>query len=124
MTSVLVTMVPRSVAHRQRKSRPQQDVPDILGRLAADRHFAFDVEPTTFALALQRLCAPGSDLQGAQWLPTVGCAGFERIALQRLYRTVGGFLAEVREDLERELFWKDRDIFAQELDLLFIDTTA
>jgi len=102
----------------------QQGVPAILGRLAADRHFAFDVERTTFALALQRLCAPGSDLQGAQWLPTVECPGFDRIALQHLYRTVGGFLAAVREDLERELFLKDRDLFAQELDLLFLDTTS
>ena len=101
-----------------------QGVPAILGRLAAERHFAFDVERTTFALALQRLCAPGSDLQGVQWLQTVECPGFERIALQHLYRTVGGFLAEVREDLERALFWQDRDLFAQELDLLFLDTTS
>ena len=102
----------------------QQGLPAILGRLAADRHFAFDVERTTFALALQRLCAPGSDLQGAQWLQTVECPGFAPIALHQLYRTVGGFLHAVREDLERELFLRDRDLFAQELDLLFLDTTS
>lgn len=34
-----------------------------------------------------------------------------------------GFLAEVREELERELFFRDRDLFSQELDLVFIDTT-
>src|SRR5713101_7139384 len=104
--------------------RVRQHVLATLGRLAADRHFAFDVERTTVALALQRLCAPGSDLQGAQWLPTVECPGFDRIALQHLYRTVGGFLAAVREDLERDLFLKDRDLFSQELDLLFLDTTS
>ncbi len=102
----------------------QQGVPAILERLAVHRHFAFDVERTTFALALQRLCAPGSDLQGAQWLQTVECPGFARIALHHLYRTVGGFLSAVREDLERDLFLKDRDLFSQELDLLFLDTTS
>jgi transposase len=49
--------------------------------------------------------------------------GFESIALQHLYR-MGGFLAEVREDLEIELFEHDRDLFTQELDLVFLDTTS
>ena len=78
----------------------------------------------TFALALQRLCAPRSDLQGVQWLQTVECPGVERIALQHLYPTVGGFLEPTREALERALFFQDRDLFSQELDLLFIDTTS
>lgn len=104
----------------------QQGVPEILGRLAAGRRFEFDVERTTFAMALQRLCEAdhGSDLQGSAWLRTVECPGFEDIALQHLYRTAGGFLAEVRDDLERELFRRDRDLFSDELDLVFIDTTS
>jgi Transposase DDE domain len=101
----------------------QQGLPEILGRLARDRQFGFDVERVAFALALQRLCAPGSDLQGVQWIPTVECAGFDGIALQHLYRTVG-FLAAVREPLEKELFLRDRDLFSQALDLVFIDTTS
>ena len=43
-----------------------QELPAILRRLADGRRFGFDVERATFALALQRLCAPGSDLQEAQ----------------------------------------------------------
>jgi Transposase DDE domain len=101
----------------------QQGVPDLIGRLARDRRFEFDLERVTFALALQRLCEPGSDLQGSQWLPTVECPGFGDIALQHLYRTVG-FLADVREPLEQELFLRDRDLFSQALDLVFIDTTS
>lgn len=120
-------------AHRARSWGPAlvfrrlwevQGLPEILGRLARGRQFHFDVERTTFALALQRLCAPGSDLAGSGWLRTVECPGFESIELQHLYRTVGGFLAGVRADLEQELFFRDRDLFTQHLDLLFIDTTS
>jgi hypothetical protein len=101
----------------------QQGVPDVLRRLARDRQFGFDAERVAFALALQRLCEPGSDLQGSQWLSTVECAGFDRIALHHLYRTVS-FLAAAREPLEKELFLRDRDLFSQTLDLVFIDTTS
>ena len=70
-------------------------------------------------LALQRLCDPSSDLQGSQWLKTLECEGFESLELQHLYRTVG-FLHDVRGDLEKELFLKDRDLFSQKLDLLVV----
>lgn len=58
------------------------------------------------------------------WLRTIECPGVEELELQHLYRTVGGFLAAGRADLERELFFRDRDLFAQTLDLVFIDTTS
>jgi hypothetical protein len=104
----------------------RQGLPALLAGLAAPRRFEFDIERTCFALALQRLCdaSHGSDLQGSTWARTVECPGFDAIALHHLYRTVGGFLSEVREDLERELFERDRDLFADELDLVFIDTTS
>lgn len=102
----------------------RQGLPEILTRLARGRQYEFDLERTCFALALQRLCAPGSDLQGSSWVKTVECPGFDKIELQHLYRAAGGFLAPVREQLERELFIRDRDLFSQQLDLVFIDTTS
>src|SRR5688572_25611254 len=54
----------------------RQGLPAMLGRLAAGRRFGFDPERVAFALALQRLCAPGSDLQGAAWAQTVEAPGF------------------------------------------------
>jgi Transposase DDE domain len=101
----------------------QQRIPEILGKLSQDRKFEFDVERACFAMALQRLCAPGSDLQGFGWLSTAEAPGFEALALQHLYRTAG-FLAEMREELEQELSWADRDLFSQDFDLVFIDTTS
>jgi hypothetical protein len=99
----------------------EQGLPEILRSLSEDRKFGFDVERIAFAMALQRLCAPGSDLQGSGWVETV--EGLPEIALQQLYRT-NGFLAEVREDLEKALFARDRDLFSRELDLVFLDTTS
>jgi arginine repressor len=101
----------------------QQRVTDVLARLVRERRMEFDVERAAFAHALQRLCAPGSDLQGSGWLRTVECPGFEQLELQHLYRT-DAFLGEVRESLERELFRLDRDLFNYQLDLVFIDTTS
>ena len=101
----------------------EQGLPEVIRRLAKPRRFGFDIERSCFAMALQRLCNPGSDLQGIGWLQTVEAPGFDRIELHHLYRTAG-FLYDVREDLERELFFRDRDLFNQELDLVFIDTTS
>jgi hypothetical protein len=100
-----------------------QGLPDLVRARARARRFEFDVERACFALALQRLCAPGSDLQGAAWVRTVECPGFGALELQHLYRTVG-WLAQVRTELETDLFWQDRDLFSQSVDLVFIDTTS
>ncbi|MEW6296084.1 MAG: IS1634 family transposase, partial [Candidatus Diapherotrites archaeon] len=101
----------------------RQGLPEILGQLAQGRRFEFDVERAAFALALQRLCAPGSDLQGSGWVQTVAAPGLETLALQHFYRTTA-FLATVRQGLERKLFFRDRNLFNQALDLVFIDTTS
>ncbi len=101
----------------------EQGVDELLRGLARGRRFGFEPERVAFALALQRLSAPGSDLQGSSWIQTVECPGFADIELQHMYRTVG-WLSEVRDDLEKSLFMRDRDLFSQTLDLVFIDTTS
>ncbi len=101
----------------------RQGVGKILASLAEGRKFEFDVERAVFAMALQRLCSPGSDLQGSQWVQTVECPGLDGLALHHFYRTAG-FLAAVRDDLEQRLFERDRDLFTQDVDVVFIDTTS
>jgi len=101
----------------------RQGLPRILERLAENRRFQWDVERATFALALQRLCRPGSDLEGSRWIQTVEAEGFSEIQLQHFYRTVR-FLSDVRPELEQDLFFSDRDLFSMELDLVFVDTTS
>jgi hypothetical protein len=101
----------------------RQGLPDLLRQLAQDRQFEFDLERASFAMALQRLCAPGSDLAGSEWVRTVEAPGFEGLALQHFYRTAA-FLAGVRQDLETKLFRRDLNLFNQTLDVVFIDTTS
>ena len=101
----------------------RQGIGALLEKLAAGRRFHFDAARVSFVLALQRLCRPGSDLRGSAWVRTVEAPGFEQIELQHMYRTVR-WLAEVRAELEQELFFRDRDLFSQQLDLVFLDTTS
>jgi hypothetical protein len=101
----------------------KQGLPNLLAELAQDRRFEFPVERACFALALQRLCCPGSDLAGSEWVKTVEAPDFQGLALQHFYRTVA-FLAGVREELESKLFTRDLNLFNQTLDVIFIDTTS
>jgi len=95
----------------------------LLRKLAQDRKFEFDLERASFAMALQRLCAPGSDLAGSEWLKTVQAPGVEGLALHHFYRTAA-FLAGVRQDLESRLLYRDLNLFNQTLEVVFIDTTS
>jgi hypothetical protein len=101
----------------------KQGIGGLIGKLAANRRFEFDVERACFAMALHRLCAPGSDLQTSQWISGIECPGFDGLSLQHFYRSAG-FLAETRDELEVELSMRDRDLFSLEFDLIFIDTTS
>ena len=94
--------------------RERQGIPEGIRSLASERKYG---------LALQRLCEPGSDLQGSRWLQGLECPGGEELALQHLCRATG-FLPDIRADLERELFFRDQDLFRQQLDLIFLDTTS
>jgi hypothetical protein len=101
----------------------RQGLPDVISRLAKERRFQFDIERCIFAMALQRLMAPGSDLQAASWIGTVEAEGFDALSLQHFYRSAQ-FLHDVRASLEQQLFERDRDLFSQSLDVVFIDTTS
>jgi hypothetical protein len=101
----------------------KQGLPHLVAELAQDRKFEFPVERTCFAMALQRLCCPGSDLAGSDWVKTVEAPEFDGLALQHFYRTAA-FLAGVREELESKLFTRDLNLFNRTLDVVFIDTTS
>jgi hypothetical protein len=56
-------------------------------------------------------------------LDTYADPGFEELALHHFYRTLP-WLAAIRHELERDLFFHGRDLFSGELDLVFVDTTS
>lgn len=96
---------------------------DRLRSLAARRRFDFDVERMVFAHVLQRLLDPGSDLQGSKWIRTVHAPGFEALRLPHFYRSLG-WLWQKKAAIEDGLFRRGLDLFNQELDLVFFDTTS
>ena len=96
-------------------------LPQILGELTVGRHFQFDIAQVCFALALQRLIKPDSDLAGEDWMRLV--VGLEGISRQHLYRTCR-FLAEHKVRIEQELFARHRTLFDDTVDLVFFDTTS
>lgn len=87
------------------------------------KRFDFDFERMVFAHVLQRFLEPGSDLSGSKWIETVAEPGFEKLELPHFYRSLG-FLWEKKEQIEKALYDRGRDLFNQDLDLVFFDTTS
>lgn len=95
----------------------------LMLELAGSHRLGFDLERCAFAIVLQRLIAPGSDLQGSQWSGTVEAEGFDKLQLAHFYKTVG-LLWRHKERIETHLYRRGLDLFNQEVDLVFFDTTS
>jgi len=82
-------------------------------------------EMALFAMAAQRLEAPGSKLACAtNWLPDVAfLPEAEGLGVDQLYRALD-FLLVWSEQIEREVFLQAADLFRLDVDLIFYDTTT
>src|SRR5271157_4645485 len=90
-----------------------------IRRCLADGGLTAPHEATLFAVAANRLDAPGSKLAcAARWLPDA--AG---LAVDQLYRALD-FLAVWSDRIEREVFLQAADLFRLDVDLIFYDTTT
>lgn len=96
---------------------------ELFRTLGRGRRLKFDVERGAFALVLQRLLAPGSDLAGSKWVDTVEARGFDKLQLQHFYKSVG-LLWSWKEKIELHLHERGRDLFNDGLDIVFFDTTS
>jgi hypothetical protein len=78
-----------------------------------------------FAMAAQRLDAPGSKLAcAARWLPEVAwLPEANGLAVDQLYRALD-VLAIWSEEIERDVFLRAADLFRLDVDLIFYDTTT
>jgi len=95
----------------------------LLKRIAKRRRITYDFERMVFALTLQRLLEPGSDLRGSKWIKTIYEPGCERLRLAHFYRAAG-LVWQKKEYIEESLYAQGRDLFNQELDVVFFDTTS
>jgi transposase len=112
----------------------------VLGAELATRRFAFDVERAIFLTVVHRLMAPGSDRAAERWKEDYALAGTETLGLYQLYRAMrwlGAALPDAeqtaatpfgprtrKDRIEEALFARRRDLFNQQLQLVFFDTTS
>ncbi|HLE81748.1 MAG TPA: IS1634 family transposase [Dehalococcoidia bacterium] len=93
-----------------------------LGKVQEETWVDFPLEEAAFAMVLHRLLDPGSKLATYRWLDTVYRPEFEALELQHLYRALD-YLVRGKEEIEKALFLRNRDLFSLSVDLVLFDTT-
>jgi transposase len=97
---------------------------DALSRMLEDRGFLVPVERVLFALVAQRALAPGSKLAAEAWVADQAhIEGLPSVESQQLYRAMD-FLLEAHDEVQREVFWRVRNLFNLEVDIIFVDSTS
>ena len=94
-----------------------------LRRVLEGRQIQFDLSEAVFAMVLNRLMDPASKLALMRWKETVYRPAFEALQLQHFYRALD-VLAEHKEEIERGLFARLRDLFWLQVDLVLWDVTS
>jgi len=89
----------------------------------AERGYEFDVVAAIFAMVLNRLLPPCSKLGVSRWIEEVEEPSLVGLELHHFYRALD-VLYEYKERLGEDLFRRRRDLFSQEVDLVFFDTTT
>jgi len=96
----------------------------ILANLVSQTKIEFNVAEAVFAMVLNRLMDPQSKIQVAEWAKEdVYEPRFESLQPHHYYRALD-FLADHKSTIEEQLFLAGADLFNQELDIVFFDTTS
>jgi len=74
-------------------------------------------------MVVNRVCDPRSKLSCMRWKDTVYEPLWNDIQLHELYHALD-WLMKKKERIEYEMFWKIRDVFNQDVDLMLFDTTS
>jgi transposase len=116
------------------------EIPRVIQRLLAGRHFALPVERILFLTVLHRLFVSGSDRSCVRnWKQRYAIPGIEAVELHQVYRAMAWLGDRLPEDqqahatpfaprctkdaFEEALFERRRDLFSH-LELVFFDTTS
>ena len=87
-----------------------------------DRRIGFDVEEIIYTMVLNRLIEPMSELATHEWVKDV--YGVKQVEdLHQWYRALDFFI-EHKDELEKDLYYAQRDLFHQEIDMVLMDTTS
>jgi hypothetical protein len=108
----------------------------VIGDLAGERGFQFDLERAVFLTVLHRLFDPGSDRAAEKWRRGLVIDGVGDLELHQLYRAMGwlgdeladqsgrGLGPRTTKDLVEERLFALRNNLFSELSLVFLDTTS
>ena len=94
----------------------------ILDGLLSGRKFEFPVERAVYLATLACLFFPGSDRRTIMRARDFRIAGEGSLSLHHLYRAMS-WLGDMRERIEDELFFRNRNLFSS-LSVVFFDTTT
>ncbi|MFQ5888090.1 MAG: IS1634 family transposase [Candidatus Hydrothermarchaeales archaeon] len=95
----------------------------IIRRIQERKKIEFDLEQALFYTVLHRLTERGSDLRASKWIGQVYDPLRSQLRYHHFIRAMG-HTAEIKEEVEEDLFHYDKDLFSRELDLVFFDTTS
>ena len=93
----------------------------ILNKLTKKRKTQFNLDDTSFLMAIQHLLEPKSKL--STYSHQNRYIGLPEIKLQHLYRSLD-LLSESKEVLEEKIFFKNRGLFNMQVDVVFYDVTT
>lgn len=100
---------------------------DRVLKSVADRHpkLGFDLRGLVFTMASARFVRPGSKLKVYEhWLDRLYPEMIEQdIGLHQLYRALD-VLASHKDEIEKGLFWHDRDLLNTQIDVVLYDLTT
>ena len=92
---------------------------------ARHKRLEFDLRGIVFTLTAARFVRPGSKLKVFEHWQKRFYPGMitQDILLHHMYRALD-LLALHKEDIEKDLFWRDRDLLSQEVDVILYDLTT
>lgn len=93
----------------------------ILSRIGKKHKLKFSLEQTVLLMLVERLHDPCS--KRANHFHQQEYLGIEPLSLQWLYRSLD-YLADYNELIQKQLFYSTRDLFNQQLDVVFYDVTT
>ena len=91
-------------------------------RLCKKSKIKFNAVEMIYSLVLNRLLKPRSELATYSWIKNVYGIKYPK-DLNLLYRGLD-FLIEHKDELEKDLYYAQRDLFHQEIDMVLMDTTS
>lgn len=102
----------------------QLEISQILSCCAAAlERVQYDIAPYIKLMTFYRLLNPGSELQLTEWFSDIYFPEIKILEYHKLLRSLG-YVIRIKDDIEKKLFEKQKDLFHLQVDLVFYDITS